>query len=212
MSGDDAPSSLTQSHSPDVIPPPSPPAAAATTTQLLAPTDDAFASLGLNTSTITGANRTALELVLRYHIVEGLVDAENIETASPLTTIAATQMTVSGEGVLGDSQGRSADILATDLVSSNGIMHAISSVMLPFSLSYLLGSDDSPSNEDGGIGDRPVEIAALTAGLAAAVILIAAAIAVQKRRQADAARPPQVAPDDEGGWVTAGRPAAVHPA
>lgn len=174
------------------------------------PTDNAFAVYDLDETNIMSTNRTSLRTLLQYHIVEGMVGSSDIIDASPLQTAASAKgVTVSGTGVITDSEGGSAEILAADLASSNGIVHAISSVLLPFKIEVL----DIPGRDvpEGNSQKSNVEIAALSAGLAAALILIAAAIAVHKRRQADAAKPPQVAPDDEG-WAGAGRGASVHPA
>lgn len=159
------------------------------------------------------ANLTAIRNLVRYHVVEGMVESENISTSSPLHTMTTAEISVSSAGNMEDSQGGTADILAADMVSSNGLVHAISGVMLPFPEEYLGVSGDGEGGSDGDDdGDgRNVEVAAITAGVCAAVILVLAAFAVQKRRQAEAARPPQVAPD-EAGWVGAGRPAPIHPA
>lgn len=141
-----------------------------------------------------------------------MVEADNISKASPLHTMTTAQITVSSAGDMEDSQGGTANILAADMESSNGIVHAISGVMLPFPEEYLgVSGDGEDTSDDDDDKGRNVEVAAITAGVCAAVILVLAAFAVQKRRQAEAARPPQVAPD-EAGWVGAGRPAPIHPA
>ena len=182
--------------------------------QILAPTDSAFAVLRLNSTNIKQTNSTALEQLMNYHIVDGVVGSAGIADKSPL---GAQGITVSSVGKIEGSQGGEATILAGDLSSSNGVVHAIDSVLMPFSTETLTG-DMFPASDrsvpDSDKGNDHVEVAALSAGLAAALILVAAAIAVHKRRQADAAKPPQVAPDD-GGWGgpgAAGRGAAVHPA
>lgn len=185
------------------------------TQKILAPTDDAFAVLRINATNVQQTNQTALRELLRYHLVDGVVPSGDIADESPLGTHGVT---VSGEGLLLDSEGGEAKILAGDLSSSNGMIHAISSVLMPFPEDQLtgdmFGGSDRAVPEDQEDGNDHIEVAALSAGLAAAVILVAAAVAVHKRRQADAAKPPQVAPDD-GGWgaaETAGRATAVHPA
>lgn len=182
--------------------------------QILAPTDSAFEVLRLNSSNICEANRTALEELLNYHIVDGIVGSAGMAEEGPLGTQG---ITVSSVGTMMGSQGGEATILAGDLSSSNGLVHAIDSVLMPFSAETLTG-DMFPASDrktpDGNNSNDHVEVAALSAGLVAALILVAAAIAVHKRRQADAAKPPQVAPDD-GGWGgagAAGRGASVHPA
>lgn len=185
-------------------------------TQILAPTDSAFEQLLLDSSNIGQANRTALAQLLRYHVVDGTVMTSSMDDASEISVAggAGTLAIVGGDGAyIQDEQGRDASILVGNLGASNGVLHAIDTVMLPFSEEQLTGgmfSDGSDSSRNNG----NVEVAALSAGLAAAFILIAAAVAVHKRRQADAAKPPQIAPDDEG-WGVGGanmRGAAIHPA
>lgn len=174
--------------------------------QILAPTDIAFEKLGLTPDNIRLTNRTALREVMRYHVLDGEVDAASMGKESP---IGQQALSVSPLGEIQGNDGDEATIIAGDLSSSNGMIHAIDSVLLPFPEEQLTGDlfRDTPE----GSGNDHVGVAALSAGLAAAVILVAAAIAVHKRRQADAAKPPQVAPDD-GGWAGAARGAAVHPA
>lgn len=182
--------------------------------QILAPTDSAFAVLRLNSTNIKRANGTALVELLQYHIVDGEVKAAGIAEASQLGTQG---ITVSSVGKMQGSAGGEATILAGDLSSSNGVVHAIDSVLMPFSEETLTGGMFPASDRSVPSGKNEndhVQVAALSAGLVAALILVAAAIAVHKRRQADAAKPPQVAPDD-GGWgaaAAAGRGASVHPA
>lgn len=185
--------------------------------QLLAPNDDAFAVYGINHTNLDELNQTALKLLVQYHLVEGELGSSTIVENSPLRTGYTGEGAVTVKGADGavtvtDAVGTTGDIVAPDLTSSNGVIHGISSVLMPFSEDVLKGNvDTSRSTPDDGGSNNNVEIAAISAGVAAALILVAAAIAVHKRRQADAAKPPQVAPDD-GGWGGAGRATAVHPA
>lgn len=190
--------------------------------QILVPSDSAFEALQLTPLNIAETNQTALRELLRYHIVDGEVSASSMDDLDSLRTLNdvpgdGETLAVDGAGTLiGDSEGGEATILVGDLASSNGVVHAIDSVLLPFPSVTLTGDMFPTTPEDGGSDDKSsgnVEVAALSAGLAAALILVAAAIAVHKRRQADAAKPPQVAPDDEGwGGGNAARGAPIHPA
>lgn len=180
---------------------------------MLAPTDSAFAVLSLDDENICQTNRTALNELLHYHLIDGNVASSEMTSEGPLGTGG---ITISSEGLITGEKGGEAIILASDLYSSNGMIQAIDAVLMPFSEDTLTGgmfpdlsNRDTPDKDD--TSNEHIEVAALSAGLAAALILVAAAIAVHKRRQADAAKPPQVAPDD-GGWGTTARGAAVHPA
>lgn len=185
----------------------------------MAPTDSAFAELRLNASNIDQANQTALAELLRYHVIDGEMETTDMDGADTLRTLdySAGSLKVASAGTIEDAEGGTASVLVGNLESSNGMLHGIDGVLMPFAEEQLTGDmfpSDRSVEDDGGNGN--VEVAALSAGLAAAVILVAAAIAVHKRRQADAIKPPQVAPDEDGwdGWGGggAGRGAPIHPA
>lgn len=183
-----------------------------TLTQLLVPTDDAFEKYGLNENNLEETNRTVLDNVVRYHVVEGMFGTGEMVTQSPLKTLYGSSVTASlddGTTTLTDSEDREAEVLAGNLTASNGIIHAVGTLMMPFDVNTVRNIP-----EGGGGGADNVEIAALSAGVAAALILIAAAIAVHKRRQVEAMKPPQVAPEDEGwtGGPAMSRGAPIHPA
>lgn len=183
-------------------------------TQVLAPTDSAFLELRLEPSNIELANRTALEELLRYHVVEGEVGTNSMDDVGVLRTLSGGEsLSVIGAGTLiEDAEGGDASILVGNLPSSNGMVHAIDAVLMPFPETQLTG-EMFPSGDDTESTNGNVQMAALSAGIAAAVILVLAAVAVHKRRQADAAKPPQVAPDEDG-WGGGGnmRGAPIHPA
>lgn len=187
--------------------------------QILAPTDSAFAELRLNSSNIHQANRTALSELCRYHVLDGEIETTDMEEGTgTLRTLDSNggSLVVVGAGTIEDSEGGQASVLVGNLESSNGMLHAIDAVLMPFSEEQLTG-DMYPGSSSRGVqddgGNDNVEVAALSAGLAAAAILVLAAIAVHKRRQADAVKPPQVAPDEDG-WAGGGqtRGAPIHPA
>lgn len=185
----------------------------------MAPTDSAFAELRLNASNIDRTNRTALSELMRYHVLDGEMESTDMEGGNTLPTMndaAAGSLTTTASGQIEDAQGGQAEVLVGDLSSSNGMLHGIDGVLMPFAEEQLTGdmfpASEARSTPSGG-GNDNVEVAALSAGVAAALILVAAAIAVHKRRQADALKPPQVAPDEDG-WAGGGpvRGAPIHPA
>lgn len=98
---------------------------------LFAPTDDAFADLGLNPSNVCSALSTeVLADVLTYHVTNGRRDAGSVLDASSLRMLNGDRVQQSG-GVLTDGLGRESNIIVTDVPASNGIIHAIDSVLLP---------------------------------------------------------------------------------
>lgn len=189
--------------------------------QVFAPTDTAFAEMGLNSSNIGQTNGTALGELLLYHVVNGDLRTTAMGDGDRLPTLNANDsVVVVGDGTaVEDAAGGRASVAFGNLASSNGVLHVVDAVLLPFPSRQLTldmfpdeAGDAGAASRSGGSTNN-VEVAALSAGIAAAAILAAAAFAVHKRRQADAAKPPQVAPED-GGWGTAPgwRGAAVHPA
>lgn len=99
---------------------------------VFAPTDDAFANLGLNAGNIGGAfSQQALTEILLYHVARGHRAASDVTSASQIRTLQGGFLSVSGDQ-LGDLVGRSATIVVTDIGASNGIIHVINEVVLPF--------------------------------------------------------------------------------
>ncbi|CAN0238157.1 unnamed protein product, partial [Hapterophycus canaliculatus] len=104
---------------------------------ILAPTDSAFEALQLTPLNIGETNQTALRELLRYHIVEGEVSTNSMGEVDTLRTLNGVAgnggtLAVSGAGILiEDAEGGEAEVLEGNLASSNGVVHAIGSVLLP---------------------------------------------------------------------------------
>lgn len=101
---------------------------------LFAPTDDAFASLGLDPSNVCSAFSATPEVladVLQYHVTNGARDAASVYDASQLRMLNGDAVLSSTNGVLTDGLGRKANVIVTDVPASNGVIHAIDSVLLP---------------------------------------------------------------------------------
>ena len=97
---------------------------------VFAPTNAAFAALpeGTVETLLKEENKDQLIAVLTYHMVAGKVMAADVK-AGPVVTVqgASATLSVSDEGVkIGD-----ANIVATDIVASNGVIHVIDKVILP---------------------------------------------------------------------------------
>ena len=98
---------------------------------VFAPTDDAFAELGLDESNVGNLPQEFLTDVLLYHVVRGRRDAEDIIGSSRIRTLQRSFLWQDG-GVLTDSLGLKSTIIVTDVPAANGIIHAIDSVVLPY--------------------------------------------------------------------------------
>ena len=98
---------------------------------VFAPTDEAFAKLpdGTVESLLMPENRDQLIAVLTYHVVAGKVKAADVVNLDQATTVngADVTITVADNGVQVDN----ANVIATDIGASNGIIHVIDAVILP---------------------------------------------------------------------------------
>jgi uncharacterized surface protein with fasciclin (FAS1) repeats len=94
---------------------------------LFAPTNSAFAALGIELSTL---DKTALSSVLLYHVVSGSVDASTVVglTSAPTLEGSNIAISVAGGGVKLDSD---VNVVRTDLRASNGIIHVVDGVLTP---------------------------------------------------------------------------------
>lgn len=97
---------------------------------VFAPTDDAFAALGLNETNVGTLPQADLTNILLYHVAYGRRYAEAVTWSDQIRMLNGG-FVFQSEGVLTDAQGRMANIIVTDVPASNGIIHVIDSVLLP---------------------------------------------------------------------------------
>lgn len=100
---------------------------------VFAPTDAAFAKLPPGTLDALLADKTQLTKVLTYHVVPGSYSAAKIleSGAGTLATVNGQPLTISmrdGKVYVDDAQ-----VVTTDVMASNGIIHVIDAVVLPSS-------------------------------------------------------------------------------
>ena len=96
---------------------------------VFAPTDDAFAKLPEGTVAALLEDAPALTNILLYHVVAGNVMAADVVKLDAATTAQgeAVTITVDGDTVrINDAQ-----VVITDIVASNGVIHVIDTVLLP---------------------------------------------------------------------------------
>jgi transforming growth factor-beta-induced protein len=97
---------------------------------VFAPTDEAFAALPKGTveDLLKPENKDKLASILKYHVVEGRVYSEDLLAAKAAKTLQGGTIKVTiKDGVYADS----AKVVKTDIDASNGVIHVISSVILP---------------------------------------------------------------------------------
>ena len=98
---------------------------------VFAPTDAAFAKLGLDENNIGALlPQDALTQILLYHVARGRRNSEAVIGSSRINTLQGGFLFQSG-GILTDAQGGQSTIIATDVPAANGIIHAIDTVVFP---------------------------------------------------------------------------------
>ena len=97
---------------------------------VFAPTDEAFAALGLNADNIAGAFDTeTLANILLYHVTRGVRPSPSVVGANNLLMLNGERVSVSvnDDGAfVNDSR-----IVGPDVRTSNGIIHIVDAVLLP---------------------------------------------------------------------------------
>ncbi|MEM1353258.1 MAG: fasciclin domain-containing protein [Planctomycetota bacterium] len=98
---------------------------------VFAPTDEAFAALpeGTVETLLQPENKDTLIAVLTYHVVPGRVYAVDALAAGEATTVQGSDVTITVKD--GKAYVDDAEIVATDIDSTNGVIHVINKVILP---------------------------------------------------------------------------------
>ena len=110
---------------------------------VFAPTNDAFNNLpdGTLSTLLQPENQETLESILTYHVVAGQFMAEDVVQAIngnggqfTVETLQGGELTLKlweGNVYVKDTNGNKAQIIITDVETSNGVIHAINNVVLP---------------------------------------------------------------------------------
>ena len=111
---------------------------------VFAPTNAAFEEVPQATrdELMSPAGQQDLANILTYHVVEGNVDAAALAQAIQdagadgytITTVNGGTLTAMMDGdnvVLRDAAGNTATVTQTDVEASNGVIHAIDTVLMP---------------------------------------------------------------------------------
>ncbi|MBT8193590.1 MAG: fasciclin domain-containing protein [Acidimicrobiia bacterium] len=96
---------------------------------VFAPTDEAFAALPEGTVEGLLEDPAALSEILLYHVVPGKVLAADVVSLTSATTVQGSDVTISVDG--GAVMIDGANVTATDIEASNGVIHVIDAVILP---------------------------------------------------------------------------------
>ena len=110
---------------------------------VFAPTNDAFAKIDSKTlnSLLEPANKEKLSAILTYHVVSGKLAAGDVVNAlkkgggkAEVTTLQGSKLKVikkDGKIWLKDQNGNYSQIVKTDVMAKNGVIHVISDVVMP---------------------------------------------------------------------------------
>lgn len=98
---------------------------------VFAPTDAAFAKLPAGTveNLLKPENKQQLVDILTYHVVPGKVMASDVVGLDEAKTVNGKMIDVQAEG--GTVKVNEANVTATDVAASNGVIHVIDQVILP---------------------------------------------------------------------------------
>lgn len=98
---------------------------------VFAPTDEAFAKLPAGTleDLLKPENKEKLISILTYHVVAGKVMAKDLVKLSEVKTVNGKSLKIMVEN--GKVMVDDANVVKTDIVCSNGVIHVIDSVLLP---------------------------------------------------------------------------------
>ena len=94
---------------------------------VFAPTDEAFAKIPKDKLDALLKDKAALTKVLTYHVVPGKVMAADVK-AGKVKTVQGGELTVS---TMGGVKVDAANVVKTDVVASNGVIHVIDTVVMP---------------------------------------------------------------------------------
>ena len=98
---------------------------------VFAPTDEAFAQIPKDAlaNLLKPENREDLVKVLTYHVVPGKVMAADVVNVSNAKTVEGSEITVTVKD--GKVMIDNANVIKTDIVCDNGVIHVIDAVIMP---------------------------------------------------------------------------------
>ena len=95
---------------------------------VFAPPDEAFANIPKDKLDALLKDKAALTKVLTYHVVPGKVMASDVK-AGNVKTVEGSALSISMNG--GKVGVNNANVLTTDVLADNGVIHVIDKVVMP---------------------------------------------------------------------------------
>jgi len=96
---------------------------------VFAPTDEAFAKLPKGTLDALMKDPAKLKSILLYHVVSGKVMASDVVKLNSAKSVQGSAISIKAAG--GKVMVDNANVLKTDIMASNGVIHVIDQVILP---------------------------------------------------------------------------------
>lgn len=98
---------------------------------VFAPTDEAFGKLPAGTveNLLKPENKAKLAAILTYHVVSGNVTADQVVKMNAATTVNGQSLKIHVKN--GAVMVNNANVVKTDIATSNGVIHVIDTVVLP---------------------------------------------------------------------------------
>ena len=97
---------------------------------VFAPTDEAFAKIPADQLKAILADKDLLTSILTYHVVAGKVTAADVMKLKSATTVQGSDVAVSTtDGVMINAS----KVVTADIMTSNGVIHVIDTVLIPAS-------------------------------------------------------------------------------
>jgi uncharacterized surface protein with fasciclin (FAS1) repeats len=102
---------------------------------VFAPTNQAFINAGFpDAASINAADPNTLTSILTYHVIAGRIFSSDLSNGITPATVNGETVTITlthGPQVKGKSNSTPSNIVATDIVTTNGVVHVIDQVLLP---------------------------------------------------------------------------------
>lgn len=96
---------------------------------LFAPTDEAFANLPEGTLDLLLQDIPKLRKIVAYHIASGDVRSDDLVQINEAETLEGSIVAI--ESANGKFKVNNANVLKTDIITDNGVIHVIDAVLMP---------------------------------------------------------------------------------
>lgn len=115
---------------------------------VFAPNDAAFNKVPSDNLNQTLQNQELLRSVLTYHVAPGRLTAAELTSRGSVPSVQGGTLTITTQG---GAKVNGANIVATDIQASNGIIHVIDTVLTPPGAGEMAGMAPAPSAMGGGM-------------------------------------------------------------